>query len=151
MKTRYLKTDWLLPLVGIVVVAGSLLAARTYFDMEQQAGAEQALGTTLDRLQHDLKLCGVLKAIHNGEVAGGAQRLDLLLCDDILELHAGLTAADLRTRTYVQDAFRRIALLRPKIGAGTAASAAPERSHDQAAAERILASALGAGHIAQTK
>lgn len=137
--------------MGVVVVAGSVLAARTYVGLEQQAGADQVLGTTLDRLRSDLKLCEVLRTIRYGEVAGGAQRLDLLLCDDILELHAGLNAADVRTRIYVEDAFRRIALLRPKIGADAAAGSAQMHTSDQAAAERILASALGAGHVAQTK
>ena len=53
MKTRYLKIDWLIPVLGIAVVAGSLVAATTYLDLERQAQAEESFTATLDRLYED--------------------------------------------------------------------------------------------------
>jgi hypothetical protein len=143
MKTRYWKTDWLVPLAGVAVVAGCLMAATTYFRLERTAQAADALGATIDHLFEDQRLSMVLNRIHGGEVDGAAQHLDQLLCGDILRLNAGLESADAQTRAYVEDAFRRIARLRPKTGEGVAGVSTPAYSADQAAAERILALALG--------
>lgn len=151
MKTRYMKTDWLIPLLGIAVVAGSLMAVTTYVDLEQKVQAQEALTVTLDRLYQDQKLSAVLRLIHDGETEVAAQRLDLLLCGSILRLNSELASADGRTRAYVQDAFRKIALLRPGFGAGAGAGSAPERSEDQVAAETILRLALGSPQTAQAK
>ena len=151
MKTISLKTNWFVPLVGIAVVAGSVLAGSTYLELERMIAAEEAFTATLDRLYHDQQVSVALKSIHDGEVDVAAQRLDLLLCAHILKTDAELASADARTRTFVEDAFRRIALVRPKRANGAAASSAQECSDDQTAAERILSKALVIAHTAQTK
>jgi hypothetical protein len=151
MKTRYMKIDWLIPLAGIAVVAGSLLAATTYLDLNRKIRACETFGATVDRLFQDQKLSTALKAIHDGKVDGAAQRLDLLLCQSIVQLNSELASADPRTRAYVEDAFRRIARLRPKADAAPAGSPDQERSDDQIAAEKILTLALAGDHSTQTK
>ena len=151
MKTGYLKADWLAPLVGVAVVGGSLMAATTYVNLEQKSHANEALSVTLDHLYQDQKLSAALKSMHDGQVEAAGQRLDLILCQNILRLNSQLDSADPRTRAYIMDAFRRIALLRPRNGAGASGSAAQECSEDQIAAERILARALGEAQIAQTR
>ena len=109
MKTRYLKIDWLIPVLGIAVVAGSLVAATTYLDLERKAQAEESFTATLDRLYEDQQLSTALKTLHDGAVDAGVQRLDLLLCGHILRTDSELASAGARTRTFVEDAFRRIA------------------------------------------
>jgi hypothetical protein len=151
MKTNYLKANWLAPVLGVVVVAGGLTAAITYLDLEKEARAQEALVVTLDRLCHDQQLCAALKSMHDGQPEVAAQRLDLLLCDSILRLNNELASADERTRIYVEDAFRRLALLRPKLAAGVADGSASAFNEDQTAAEKILERALAGIHVAQTK
>jgi hypothetical protein len=152
MKTSELKTDWLIPFVGIAVVAGTLVAATTYLEFERKSHAAEALAVTLDRLSHDQQLSRVLEQIHQGEVTAAAQRLDLLLCGDVVRVDAELASADAPTRAVVEDAFRRIALIRPKTAPGGAAGSAQEPSNGQVEAQRILTLALGAAaHAAQAK
>ena len=149
MKKGNLKTDWLAPLVGITVVGGSLMAATTYVNLEQKTSDAKALTVTLDHLYQDQRLSAALRSLRGGQVETAAQRVDQLLCEDILRRNAELGSADAPTRAYVNDMFRRIALLRPKVSAGASGGAAQECTEDQIAAERILAHALGKEHIAQ--
>jgi hypothetical protein len=152
MKTRDLKIDWLIPFVGIAVVAGTVVAATSYLDCERKADAAEAFAVTLDRLFHDQQLSMVLEQIHRGEVIAAARRLDLLLCGDILRADSELTSADALTRAAVEDVFRRIALIRPSASAGGNTGSAQEPSDDQVEAQRILTLALGAAtHAAQAK
>ena len=151
MKTTYLKMQWLAPLLGVAVVGGGLMATRTYFELEHKVRAHEALTATLERLYQDQKLSTALKSIHDGDVKGAAQRLDVLLCESILRLDDELTSADARTRMHVEDAFRRIALARPGIAGGQTAGSGQACTEDQAAAETILRRALGSTLTAQTK
>ena len=149
MKTRYIKIDWLIPVLGIAVVAGSLLAGTTYLNLERKIHADEAFTATLDRLYQDQQLSAALKTIHDGEVGVAAQRLDLLLCGHILRTNSELASADPRTRTFVEDAFRRMARVRPKSPNGAATGSAQECSDDQTAAQRILDLALASDHSTQ--
>ena len=146
MKTGYWKSDWLVPLVGIAVVGGSLMAATTYVNLEKRVSAGETLSATLDHLYQDQALSAALRTLRDGQVESAAQRVDLVVCQNILRLDSQVTSADPRTRAYIEDAFRRIAQLRPKIDPG-----AGGYSEDQVAAEKVLASVVGAAHIAQTQ
>ena len=149
MSTRCFKIDWLIPLAGIALVAVSLVGAATYLGLEREIRAKETFGVTLDRLFQDQTVCAALKTIRDGEVDLAARQLDLRLCDDILQTNAELAGADARTREYVTDAFRRIALMRPKLGSGETGGPAQACSEDQKAAERILELALAGGQRVQ--
>jgi hypothetical protein len=143
--------NWLIPVLGIATVAGSLMARTTLLDLERKRQAEEAFTATLDRLQMDQQLGAALKTIHDGEVGAAAERLDLLLCDNILRIDSELGSADPRTRAFVQDVFQRLALLRPKTADGAAAGSTPACTEVRAAAQRILELALARDHSAPTK
>ena len=132
----------MIPVLGIAVVAGCLVAATTCRELERRARAEEAFIPALDRLSYDHTLSLVLKPLHEGEVDKAAQRLDLLLCWDILRADAELASADPKTQAWMEDIFRRIARARPKTAEGTATSSTPEPNEAQAAAQRILELAL---------
>ena len=151
MKTTYLKMQWLAPVLGVAVIGGGLMATRTYFELERKVRAHEALTATVERLYQDYKLSTALKSIHDGDVKGAAQRLDVLLCESILQLNDELASADERTRMYVEDVFRRIALARQGITGGEAAGSGQECTEDQAAAERILRKALASAQTAQAR
>ena len=151
MKTRYLKIDWLIPVLGIAVVAGSLVAGTTYLNLEKQIQATEAFTAKLDGLYQDHQLSLALKSIHNGEVSAAAQRLDLLLCVHILRTNSELPSAEPRTRIIIEDAFRKIALVRPKSGPSAATGSTQECSDDQKRAQQILELALAGDHSIATK
>ena len=94
VKTRCFRIDWLIPVLGIGVVAGFLVAATSYRAFQRQADVEGAFMPTLDRLSHDHTLRLALKTLHDGRVDEAAQRLDLLLCWEILRADAELASAD---------------------------------------------------------
>jgi hypothetical protein len=101
---------------------------------------------TLDRLSRDHTLSLVLRTLHDGEVDKAAQRLDLLVCWDILRADAELASADPQTRAWAENIFRRIARVRPKTAEDAAGGSTPESGGVRAAAQRILELALtGAG------
>jgi hypothetical protein len=126
-----------------VLASGVCLVATTYIKLEERVQSEQARTALLDRLAADQKISAALEAIRDGEVRAGAQRLDLLLCDDILEVRAEITSADSRAQASAKAAWVQIARSRPKnaeIGGG----GGWELSSDQIAAARILAEAVPA-------
>ena len=152
MKTRSPRIDWLTPFVGIAVVIGTMVAARAYLALERKADAAAAFGVTLDRLFHDQELSMALEQVRRGEVAVAAQRLDRLLCQDVIQADSDLDTADALTRATVQDALRRIALIRPKVATGEVSGSTKQPTEGQLEAERILTLALGmAAHAAQAK
>jgi hypothetical protein len=142
MKTRYLKLDRLVPSLGIALVAGGVVAAAAYLNMERRIHASENFGATLDTLAQDQRLSAALKTLHDGELAAATQRLDLLLCDSILLLHSQLASADDATRAYIMDSFRRIGTVRPKNPEASATGTVRETCEDQIAAERILTLAM---------
>ena len=148
MKTRCMKLDWLVPLVGIAVVAAAVAAAKAYLDFERETHTGEVLTATLDRLSQGHQLSLALKSIHDGDAAAAARRLDLLLCEHIVRIDSELPSADARARPFVEDSFRRMALVRPRIAEGGPADSAKDFSDDQFAAEQILSRALAGAHTA---
>ncbi len=142
VKTRCFKIDWLVPIPGIVVLAGCLWAATTYRGFEQQVDADETLTPTLDRLTFDLTLSLALKQLHDGEVEKAAQRLDLLLCWDILRADTELASADDRTRAWIEDTLRRIARTRPKTTEPAVVPSVPNPGGTQEEAQRVLVRVL---------
>ncbi len=152
MKLTDLKTNWLFPFLGVAVVVGAVVTATAYVDSEREGDAAEAFAATLDRLFHDQQLSMALEQIHQGAVPAAAQRLDLLLCEDVVLADLELASADALTRAAVEDAFRRIALIRPRTVAAGATGPDQEPGDRQVEAERILTLALGtAAHTAQAK
>ncbi|MGD0260397.1 MAG: hypothetical protein ABSD29_11305 [Verrucomicrobiota bacterium] len=137
MKTQYIKTDWLIPWLGIALVAAGFAAAATYLDLERKTHSAEAFSGTLDRLYQNQILSAALKTLHDGDVGTAAQRLDLLLCDNILLLNSELASADDRQRAYVKGAFTKVARLRPN-NSSTTAGDAQKLNNDRIKAEKIL-------------
>ena len=148
MKTNCMKTDWFVPLMGLAVIAAAVATGKAYLDFERETRAGEALTVTLDRLYQDHQLSMALKTLHDGDAVAAARRLDWLLCEHIVRLDSELPSADARTRTYVEDAFQRIALVRPRVVPAKAADSTTDYSDDQLVAERILSRASAAHHTA---
>jgi len=131
-----------MPLVGIAVVAAGILAARTYIGTERKTQDVLAFDIMLERLSQDLQLSMALMEIHRGKAEEAAQRLDLLLCRNILRTDSELAFTDGRARPIVEEVFRELALIRPSIAQRGAAGSAAACDTEQMVAERILNQAL---------
>ena len=141
MRNKYFGLGWLIPALGVALVLGGMMGAASYLSLERQAQSSEALAGTMDHLYLDQTLSLALRRIHDGDVATASRQLDLLLCDDILQLNSKLASADDRTRVLVGDGFRRIGRLRPET-APASAQAAAETTEDQVVAQRILGLAM---------
>jgi hypothetical protein len=137
MKTDSMRINWMLPVVGIVLTAYALMAAAPYLGIKRFNHAGRDLGGTLDRLYQDQKLSAALKEIHKGDVDTAAQRLDMMLCSDIVRVNSQLGSASDAEKVFVRGVFAKIARVRPK-NSETPAGAAPALTRDQLEAERIL-------------
>lgn len=151
MKTIIVKKSWVIPLLGIVLVAGTVLASRCYCNLEQKTHDAEALSTTLGHLYEDQQLSMALKSMRNGDVAEASRRIDQLLCNNILLTDAELASADVRTQAFAEEAFRRIALTRPKATSEGASSPGQGYFDSQTAAEKILSRVLSSGQTAQAR
>ena len=137
MKTNYLKTDWLIRLLGIALVAVAAMAAATYLNLERKVHSAEVFNANYDRLCQDVELCSALRAIHEGDISGATRRLDLKLCQDIIALNQQLASADAGDRVFIKNAFVRFTLLRPR-SAELLTDDTKELNPDQVEAERIL-------------
>jgi hypothetical protein len=129
---------WLVLMAGMALVTACFAGAATYLGLERRMHSSEALSATLDRLYQTQQLSAGLKTLHNGNTEIAAQRLDLLLAENILSLNAGLAHADDRERAAVKDVLARIARQRP-MNLNTTASATPEINNDLIEVEKILA------------
>jgi hypothetical protein len=141
MKTPYIRVKQVIGVLGMLLVVAVAVGVATYLDIERKARAGEALTATLTRLYQDHTMSAVLRRIQEGDVSGAAQRLDMALCDDILEINSKLATVDDQQKSYTQHMFARIAATRPpnvQIAAGGC-----ELWEDQIAAEQILLFAGG--------
>jgi hypothetical protein len=140
MKTGYIKMNWLIPSLGIALVAVGVIAAATYLDLERQNHSAEVSMARMARLHQDLQLCGVLRTIQAGDVSSAARQLDLLVCNDIVAVNSQLASADPEDCKFIRNAFVRFALIRPR-SAALLTDATQELRSDQIEAETILAQA----------
>ena len=139
---KYLKRNWVIPLLGVAVAVGGAMARTTYLGLERETQSADVLQNMLDHLHQDQKLSLALKKIHDGDVAVAAQQLDLLLCADIIRVNSELEWADDHTKTCVGDVFRRIARVRPQVPEGSSSGIASGEADAQETAQRILSLAM---------
>ncbi len=143
MKPDRIRINWLIPALGIVLIASGALAAATYLEYERANHSAELSMAAMNRLSHDLELGSVLRTFHEGDASAAARHLDLVLCNDIVGLNSQLAAMDAGDRAFIKNAFVRLSLIRPR-SAQLLTDATQGLREDQVEAERILAHA-GAG------
>jgi hypothetical protein len=140
MKNNSINVKWLIPALGIGLIGGGFLGATTHSKLERLHRSGEAEYAALGRLTFDASLCQVLRMLHEGNVPPAAQRLDVLLCDDILALNSELAPLEGADRGFVSNTFRRLSLVRPTC-ATLLAETGQQPTDDQMRAETILAQA----------
>jgi hypothetical protein len=151
MKTKWLSRSWVVPLLGIAAVVGTIAVQTRCVRLERQARSADALQAMIDHLFADQNLSAALKKIHDGDTAGAAQQLEVMLGDDIVRLNAQMEEADERTKVWVAQAFERMAHAHPIAGEVAAGERKPGWMDTQAAAQHILALAEVNGPRAESK
>jgi hypothetical protein len=140
MKAKWIRINWAIPVVGIALLAGGVIAAGTYLSVERKIQGCEAFSVTLDRLYAGERLSSVLKTFQEGDASAARQRVDLLLCSEVLAANSRLASATDAERVYAQHIFAQIARKRPKTLV-TTTGATQEVSGDQIEATRILTEA----------
>jgi len=143
MKTNYITIGRLIPLLAIALVAGGAMAAATYLDLQRKTHAAEASTAAIIPLAKDLQLCSVLRTIHEGGMSTAAQRLDVMVCEDIIAINSRLASLDEEDQGFIRNAFARFVLIRLN-SAELLTDATQGLCDQQIEAERILAQA-GAG------
>jgi hypothetical protein len=140
MTTRCFRMDWLFPVLGVAVLVCVCAGTIAHKKVERRVVAEETCVPALNRLRHDHALSLALRALHEGRADEASQRLDLLLCWDILSTDAELASADPALRDWAQSVLARIAVARPNKGATTASD--PSSGGIQEEAQRVLERAV---------
>jgi hypothetical protein len=143
MKSIHIRINALIPALGIALVIGGLLVAMIYQKLEEHSKVAEASITRAVYLYHDLQLCAALRTMREGDATAAEQRLDRVLCNDIVALNSQLPSADAEEQAYVKNAFARFALIRPR-SAELLANNPTDVHADQVEAEKILERSAGA-------
>jgi len=137
MKRNVFRVDWLIPVLGIVLVLGGYSLTKSYHGALEDIRLGQQFNAIIDRLTGDCRLSRVLSEAQAAGCAVTAQSLDELLATDMATLNAELQSAEPQARALAEACFEYIArrrhqnaplasqLATPRLGERTLASAAP--------------------------
>jgi hypothetical protein len=140
MKDKNINSKWLIPGLGIALVAGGLMGAASHSKLEQEAHSGEACRWALERLRFDAGVCRGLRTLYEGDVNSAAQQLDRFLCEDILRLNSELASLEGVDRAFMKNAFARFSIVRPTCAA-LQARTSQQPNDDEVKAERLLAEA----------
>jgi hypothetical protein len=140
MKDKNINIKWLIPSLGIALVAGGLMGAAINSKLEQEAHFGEGDRGALERLRLEDGICCGLRALHAGDVNSAAQQLDRVLCEDILLLSSELASLEVVDRAFMKNAFARFSTVRPTCAA-LQARTSQQPNDDEVKAERLLAEA----------
>jgi hypothetical protein len=141
MKTRTFGADWLIPLLGIVLVGGSYFSVKSYLGFAEQLDFEERFEATMDRLWEDCDLSRILVQAQASGCATTARSLDELLSANVATHSARLTSADPDTRGLV-EAYTGFIDRRRSESTPMAGDARAGRSDRGVAGRRLLAQTL---------
>ena len=145
MKRNYSKINLVIAAVGMAVAVGAIAVGSAYVRLQREIRWHENFGALVDRAYYDQRVTSVLKLYHDGQAAAAVQKLDVVLCGDIIRMDADTAPADSQTRQFALETFRKIARERPKVLASVAGNSPERPIDDQLTAQRVLASACAEG------
>jgi hypothetical protein len=141
MKTRTFSKDWLIPVVGIVLVGGGYFPMKSYLGFQEQIRSGEQFAATVDRLWEDCDLTRLLMQAQESGCATTARSVDELLSAHlatdsprVASDHPGIRALVEVFTTFID---RRRSASTPMAGAVPAG-----RSDREVAGQRILTQTL---------
>ncbi len=147
MNIRSNKLKWFAAFLAIAAIGAGYPAVQTYLESQSQIRSEEKANALLDRLAQDQHLNTILRLLKAGAVEEATQRLNYLVCGDIVNVHALLASTDDRTRAFAQQTFSRMAQCRPKPSPAAVADFHGQRYYEEVEAERIFAKAVAADRV----
>jgi len=138
MRTQYSKLNWLSPVLGIALVGGGYVLARSYAGYDEQIRSQTQSGATVDRLLETCHLGRARAGFYNTECAAQADRLDELLSADVAGIKADLPAVDPQTQALAESCFKHLNRLQAQRSSKPAGLAG-DRSESQLTPQPILA------------
>ncbi len=146
MKTTVFRMDWLVPVLGIVVVGGAYCFIRSYLGYEQDLRSANQTIAICDRLLEDCNLTRSLVQAQNDGCAATSRGLDAWLSADMANVKADATSADPRTQRVVEacvDYLDRRRSENSAMGAGLPAPQTTPQIAAQSVPTQNLAGASG--------
>ena len=141
MKTKTLRINWLIPVLGIALVCGGYFAMKSYSEFQEQIRyAEQSIATC-DRLWEKVDLSQIMVQAQHGGCSMTALSLDGLLSASLWTESGQLAPADTNERAMVEVVTRFIDRRRPE-STPTAGGVRAGGSEQEVAGQRILTQTL---------
>jgi hypothetical protein len=144
MKANLLRTNWLIPVLGIALVGGGYPLAKSYLRFSEEIRAESQSGAIVDCLLEDYNLSRVLMQLQSGDCAAPARSLDELLSANIMTINSQLASVDPQTRAVAEACFDHMGRQRAQ-SLPLAAGLVKDGSSSEIAARGNLAQALASG------
>lgn len=138
VKTNTVRMNWLILLLGIVLVSGGYAARRSYLGFERRIAANQQFTETAGRVSEACALLRIGTQLQGGGCPGAAQRLEEHLSASVASLQDELASADERTREMIEDFFKHMARMQSQ-NPPMAVSLPTDPSVTELAAQKTLA------------
>jgi hypothetical protein len=140
MKKNILSMNWLIPMLGVILIGGGYPLAKSYIGYEAEIRSQEQSAEIVDRLLETCQLNETLMQFHNVECAAPARGVQALLSANIEAINADLASVDPGIRTIAAACFERVGYLRSATSP-LAAGLLADRSDGQIAAPTTLAHA----------
>jgi len=97
--------NWLIPVLGIVLVGGGYAARSTYLGFQQSIEANAQFAETMDRVDEACSLLRIQTQFQGGGCPEAARRVDESLATSVATLDRELASSDEQTRCLVNAFF----------------------------------------------
>jgi hypothetical protein len=146
MKTSTVRMNWLIPLLGVVLLGGGFAGARSYLGFEQQIGTDLEFQATIDRIGEACDLLQVQRQFHNGGCPEAARRLDECLSASVVTLNRELASPDEQTQVMLNVFFEFMARHQSQRSPAAASLHAAPRV-TELGAQKIVAQTLASASL----
>jgi hypothetical protein len=144
MKTNAVRMNWLIPVLGIVLVGGGYAARSTYLGFQQTIDADAEFAETVDRVDEACSLLRIQTQFQGGGCPEAARRVDESLAATVATLdQERASPANEQTRSMLNAFFEYMAHHQAQ-NPPMAAILPAQRGVTEMGDQRLLAQALAA-------
>lgn len=136
---KIVKVNWLIPLLGVVLVGGGYKAARSFVGFNQTLVEESRFEETIDRMLENERLFLIQAQFQSGGCPNAAGCVAEGLSESVTLLESELASPEERTRTVVARFLEHLAHMRSQH---VRIAASLPAGFDGSAAQETLAQAV---------
>ncbi len=108
MKTKTVKIDWLIPLLGIALVCGGYFLVRSWIGFQEEVRSNEQLEVTLERVREASDLCQIMTQAKAGGCVVAAQHLDEMLAATLASDGVRIASTQAESRVTLETFIRFI-------------------------------------------